>query len=84
MLVLTRKQGESIRIGDNIEIVITEINKGSIRLGIHAPKDLSVYRTEIYERILKENMAAADLTRNHNDLSQLNMLVTNKLKAKQV
>lgn len=83
MLVLTRKQGESIRIGDNIEIVITEINKGSIRIGILAPKELPVYRTEIYERILKENMIAADMASHQNDLSQLNLLVRKKLTEKQ-
>ncbi|MDD2650817.1 MAG: carbon storage regulator CsrA, partial [Candidatus Cloacimonetes bacterium] len=61
MLVLTRKQGESIRIGDDIEIVVTDINKGSARIGILAPKSMTIYRKEIYERILKENLAAAQL-----------------------
>lgn len=82
MLVLTRKQGESIRIGDDIEIFITEINKGSARIGILAPKELSVYRTEIYEKILKENQTAAELSNLHTDLNHLNQLINKKLNDK--
>lgn len=54
MLVLSRNAGESIRIGDDIVITILGFD-GQVRIGIDAPKDVSVHRTEIYERILAEN-----------------------------
>ena len=59
MLILTRKLNESVVIGDEIEITVIEIEKGHIRLGIKAPKDISVHRKEIYERIQQENIKAA-------------------------
>ena len=55
MLVLTRKTTEAICIGNDIEIIITEINKNAVRIGVRAPKDTLVYRKEVYERILLEN-----------------------------
>jgi len=51
MLVLTRKKDESIMIGDNIEITVTEVFGGRVRLGINAPKEIIVHRKEIYEEI---------------------------------
>lgn len=54
MLILTRRRGEYIVINDNIEIVIMGINQGVVKLGINAPKDVSVHREEIYNLILKE------------------------------
>jgi carbon storage regulator len=55
MLILARKRGQSIRIGDDIEIVVLQNNKdddyNQIRLGIKAPKNISVHREEIYQRI---------------------------------
>ncbi|MEW5919780.1 MAG: carbon storage regulator CsrA [Bacillota bacterium] len=59
MLVLTRKKGQSIMVGDEIEISVVEINGDAIRLGIKAPRDVSIYRREIYEAILEENIRAA-------------------------
>lgn len=59
MLVLTRKKGQSIMVGDEIEISVVEINGDAIRLGIRAPRDVSIYRREIYEAILEENIRAA-------------------------
>ncbi len=59
MLVLTRKKGQSIMVGDDIEISVVEINGDAIRLGIRAPRDVSIYRREIYEAILEENIRAA-------------------------
>lgn len=61
MLVLTRKLGESIRISDNIIIKIVDLDSRHVKLGIEAPKNISVNREEIYERIQKENMAASEL-----------------------
>ena len=59
MLVLTRKPGESIRIGKDITITIVEGDGNSIKLGIDAPKHITVHREEVYQRIVKENQRAA-------------------------
>ena len=53
MLVLTRKTGERIHLGDDIWIEVLEIRGGTVRLGVMAPKDVEVYRDEIYQRIRK-------------------------------
>ncbi len=58
MLVLTRKPGDGIVIGDDITIKILEIKGGGIRIGIDAPKDHKIYRQEVYQRILEENREA--------------------------
>jgi len=60
MLVLTRRLGETIVIGDDIIIKIVDIHGKQIRVGIEAPAEISVYRGEIYERIMQENRAAAE------------------------
>ncbi len=59
MLVLTRKKGQSIMIGDDVEISVVEVNGDAVRIGIRAPKDVSIYRREIYEAIQEENIRAA-------------------------
>jgi carbon storage regulator len=59
MLVLTRKIGESIRIGDTISVKVVEIDSRHVKLGIDAPKNIAVNREEIYEKIQKENQAAS-------------------------
>ena len=58
MLTLTRKAGESIRIGDDISIVIKEIKGRQVRIGIVAPRDVYVCREELYLKIQEENRAA--------------------------
>lgn len=58
MLALTRKKGDSIIIGDNIEVVILSIQGEQVKLGIVAPREVSVHRKEIYEQIKKENKEA--------------------------
>jgi carbon storage regulator len=60
MLVLTRKLGESIRIGDTIIVKVVELDSRHVKLGIEAPKHIAVNREEIYERIQKENRAASE------------------------
>ncbi len=55
MLILTRKLGESIIIGDNIKIKVVEISNQQIRLGVDAPKNIIVHREEVYSRIKEEN-----------------------------
>jgi carbon storage regulator len=59
MLVLTRKIMESVVIGDDIEVYILEIKGDRVRLGIKAPREVSVHRKEIYEEILRSNIEAA-------------------------
>ncbi len=54
MLILTRRISESIIIGDNVKITVLGVKGNQVRLGIDAPKDLSVHREEIYERIKHE------------------------------
>ncbi len=54
MLVLSRKKDESIVIGDNIEIVVVDVRGDKVRLGITAPKEISVHRREIYDAIQRE------------------------------
>lgn len=51
MLILTRRVGEAIIIGDDVEVVILGVKGNQVRMGINAPKDVSVHREEIYERI---------------------------------
>ena len=54
MLILTRRVGESLVIGDDVTVTVLGIKGNQIRVGINAPKDVSVHREEIYERIQKE------------------------------
>jgi carbon storage regulator len=58
MLVLTRKAGEGIIIGDDIRITVVEIKGGGIRLGIEAPAEKKIYRQEVFDRICQENKEA--------------------------
>lgn len=62
MLVLTRKVGESIMIGDGIEVKIIGIDGDQVKLGIEAPRHIKVHRQEIFEAIQEENKAALDVT----------------------
>jgi carbon storage regulator len=64
MLILTRKAGEKIRIGDNITIHVVDVGKGNVRIGVEAPKDVTIMRDEVLERIEKENLMAANRNRN--------------------
>lgn len=59
MLVLTRKKGQSIIIGDNVEVTIIEVNGDQVRVGIKAPNEVSIYRKEVYLEIEEENKKAA-------------------------
>jgi len=59
MLVLTRKVGESINIGDNIKISIMDIKGRSVRVGVEAPRTMSIHREEVYSRIQEENRLAS-------------------------
>ncbi|MDA8172534.1 MAG: carbon storage regulator CsrA [Nitrospiraceae bacterium] len=62
MLALTRKSKEAIRIGGDITVTVVEIKGGQVRLGIEAPPGVRIYRAEVYEKILRENMMSSDLS----------------------
>lgn len=62
MLALTRKKGQSIIIGDTIEVTIVDVKGDQVRIGIKAPKEVSIHRKEIYMEIEAENKAAAQST----------------------
>jgi len=62
MLILTRKSGEMIAIGDEIKVYIQEIRGNQVKIGIKAPPDVTVHREEVYLRIQEENREAAGAT----------------------
>ena len=62
MLILTRKVGESVAIGDDIQISVVEIKGTQVKLGIRAPRDITVHREEIYLKIQEENKRAAQVS----------------------
>jgi len=62
MLALTRKRGESIIIGDDIEVVILNIQGEQVKLGINAPKTISVHRREVYEQIQEANKESTEIS----------------------
>ena len=71
MLVLTRKAGEGIIIGDDIKITIIELKGGGVRIGIDAPREMKVHRQEVFDRIEQENKEATQW-----DIADLNELST--------
>jgi carbon storage regulator len=74
MLVLTRKVGESIRIGDEIEVVVTAVDQNKVRIGVKSPRSVPVYREELYRRIQLENQQAAGVAMN--DLEEMLKIVS--------
>ncbi len=68
MLVLTRRIGESIIIGQNIKVMVTDIQGNQVRLGIEAPTEIPVHRGEIYERIKEQNLKAAQAAQGAEDI----------------
>ena len=61
MLIITRKLGEQITIDDDIVITLLEIKSGQVKIGIKAPKDVTIHRREIYERIRQENLKSLQI-----------------------
>ena len=59
MLVLTRKQNESIMIGDSVEVTVVEVKGEQVKLGITAPRDIKVHRKEVFLAIQRENIDAS-------------------------
>jgi carbon storage regulator len=76
MLILARKTGESIKIGDDITLEVISVTGNTVKIGIKAPKEVGILRKELYDLIENENINASVL--NFNDLGELNAL--NELK----
>ena len=62
MLVLSRKKDEKIIIGDNITVMVIEIRGDKVRLGIEAPKEITVHRQEVYDAIKREQVEKRDIS----------------------
>ncbi|MFO7595145.1 MAG: carbon storage regulator CsrA [Desulfocurvibacter africanus] len=62
MLILTRRPGESIHLGDNIKITVLSVKGKQIKLGLDVPEDMSVYRDELYRKVQEQNRLAAKST----------------------
>ena len=72
MLILARKTGESIKIGDNITIEVISVGGNTVKIGIEAPKEVGILRKELYDMIKNENISASAV--NLSDLLGLNDL----------
>ena len=66
MLILTRRVGETIMIGEDIKVTVLGVKGNQVRVGIDAPKEVAVHREEIYERIKNEQGEVRSPTENHN------------------
>ncbi len=76
MLILTRKENQSIMIGDNIEITIVSIKGDHVKIGINAPPDVKVFRKEIFEEIQNANKEASNI--NPNTIKDIGSLLKKK------
>jgi carbon storage regulator len=63
MLVLSRKRDESIMIGDNVEVTVVDVRGDVVKLGVRAPRAVTVHRKEVFESIQRENIEAAKASR---------------------
>jgi carbon storage regulator len=71
MLVLTRKSNQSIMIGDDIEVSVLSVMGEKVRIGIQAPRDIPVFRKEVYLEIQQERVAAGEPTRDERTREQV-------------
>ncbi|MBB6696424.1 carbon storage regulator CsrA [Clostridium algidicarnis] len=62
MLVITRKKGESLLIGDDIEITVVKTEEGSVKLAISAPKEIKILRKELYDEVREENKKSTNFS----------------------
>ena len=60
MLILTRRVGETLMIGDEVTVTVLGVKGNQVRIGVNAPRDVSVHREEIYDRIKRENEESKD------------------------
>ncbi len=80
MLVLTRKQGEKIRIGNDIVITIAGTNDNQVKIGIDAPPDVKILREEIYLKVKEHTVQASKMSRIQLDVNKLKLNKVNKAK----
>ena len=76
MLVLARKVGEKIILNDNIEIIVLDANQNTVRIGINAPKNVSVYREELYKEIKNTNISSKDVS--ESSINELHALIKDR------
>ena len=67
MLILTRRIGESLRIGDEVSVTVLGIKGSQVRIGVNAPKSVSVHREEVYDRINDESSKNSDNAEENSD-----------------
>lgn len=73
MLILSRKTDQQIKIGENITITIIDIKGDQVKIGVEAPKDVKVFRQEVFNAIRNENTAASDV--NNDIVGTINMIL---------
>jgi carbon storage regulator len=67
MLILTRRVGETVMIGDNVTVTVLGVKGNQVRLGVNAPRDVAVHREEIFERIQQEGASESDYAQSSED-----------------
>lgn len=78
MLVLARRMNQSIMIGNEIEIVVVDIRGDQVKIGIKAPKNVAVHRTEVHQEIMEENKQAVNTQVNPADLGKIGSVFKKK------
>ena len=78
MLILTRKENQKIRIGNNIILNIVSISDNTVKIGIEADKEITIFREEIYEQIIEKNKNST-IVKNENLTQNLKLLKINKI-----